>query len=205
MESCLRFKEHRKIFKRIRDALKDESNRKYREEFEKALERLVESYDTRNHENRFVVGGALEVLFCALLKALGFECVWLREKRYDLQIDGRKFSLKGSFTRRRGTVHLINVLGDGEVKWDEPTLFFVGGYGVFYADPCMPLSPERKKDALTVKVRDVLEVSKDWKIDLKVPLKPEGTAHIRTASYDVAKSVLEQIGSTLLRKHLPEV
>lgn len=42
----------------------------------------------------FVVGGALEVLFCALLGSIGFEYKWLKEAGYDIEINGIKFSLK---------------------------------------------------------------------------------------------------------------
>ena len=200
MEGCTLFGEHRRVFNRIRDTL--QCSIEHRKEFEKALERLIRSYDTRNHENRFVVGGALEVLFCALLRALGFECVWLRERRFDLRIDGYDFSIKSNFTGR-GSIRLINVMGDGEVKWEEPTVFFVGERGVFYADPCMGIRVERKSDALTVKVEDILKACEDWRIDIRVPVKQGKSTHIRTASYDVAKSILEQIGSTLLKGHLP--
>ncbi len=112
-------------------------------------------------------------------------------------------SLKSNFTGR-GAVRLINVMGDGSVEWNEPTIFFIGGYGVFYADPCMNVRSRRTSDALTVRVEDVLGVGDSWRIDLRVPVKPKRTAHIKTASYDVARSVLEQIGSTLLERYLPD-
>ncbi|NPA79523.1 MAG: hypothetical protein GXO29_00525 [Thermotogae bacterium] len=203
MGDCTEFKEHREVFKRVREALEDERNGRYREEFERALDLLVKSYDTRNHENRFVVGGAVEVLFCALLRALGFRCEWLRERRFDLRIDGRSFSIKSNFTGR-GTLRLINVMGDGRVEWGEPTLFFIGGRGVFYADPCMDVRVKRESDALTIRAEEIFKAGGIWRINLKVPVKPKSSTRIRTASYDVARSVLEQIGSILLREHLPE-
>ncbi|MGC8843893.1 MAG: hypothetical protein ACP5QS_08130 [bacterium] len=50
---------------------------KERTEFEKAIEKLLNEYDTADWENRFVVGGAMEVLFCALVNSLGFSSKWL--------------------------------------------------------------------------------------------------------------------------------
>ena len=202
MEKCERFAKPREIFRRIRSQIEDADNKECVKEFEEAVEKLVSSYNTRNHENRFVVGGALEILFCALLRSLGFECEWLRELRYDLKIDGQRFSIKSNFTGR-GTMRLINVLGKGTVEWAEPTLFFIGGHGIFYADPCMGLPTKRTGDALIIDTREVLKIEEPWKIKINVPIKPKDPSHIRTASYDVAKSVLEQIGSVFLKEYLP--
>jgi hypothetical protein len=96
-----------------------------KEEFIKALNKLVSSYDTRNRENRFVVGSAVELLFCAFLNSLHFKTKWISEEtRYDIKIDNIPFSLKSSFTGS-GSIRLINILGNTEVVWDEPTIFFI--------------------------------------------------------------------------------
>lgn len=102
--------------------------------------RLAYDYDTANWENRFVVGGALEILFCALLNSIGYKCRWIKEARYDIEINGIKFSMKSNFT---GT-------GDIIVDWEEPTLFFISDVGICYADPEMGLETRHTHDALVI-------------------------------------------------------
>lgn len=174
-------------------------------EFENAIEKLVTEYDTANWENRFVVGGALEVLFCALLNSLGFKCKWLREARYDIEINGVNFSMKSNFTGT-GDIRLINILGDEVVEWEEPTLFFISGLGICYADPMMGIPTRRTNDALVIRTGDIksmVEKEDKWVLHIKIPRKPKNSKKIKTASYDVAKSILEEIDSKYLRKHLP--
>jgi len=175
-------------------------------EFEKAVEKLVTEYDTANWENRFVVGGALEVLFCALLNSIGFKCKWLKEARYDIEINGIKYSMKSNFTGT-GDIRLINILGDEIVEWEEPTLFFISDLGICYADPMMGLPTKQTSDALVIRTKDIKSmVEKDdkWALHVKIPRKSRNSKKIKTASYDVAKSILEEINSKYLRRHLPE-
>jgi len=68
------FERARNIFKNIKKSLEIEEYKENISEFQKALEKLVYEYDTADWENRFIVGGALEVLFCALLNSMGFKC-----------------------------------------------------------------------------------------------------------------------------------
>ena len=176
-------------------------------EFEMAIEKLVIEYDTANWENRFVVGGALEVLFCALINSIGFKCKWLKETRYDIEINGVKFSMKSNFTGT-GDIRLINILGDEMVEWEEPTLFFISNLGICYADPIMGMPTKHTKDALVIRTEDIksmVEEEDKWVLHVKIPRKPKNSKKIKTASYDVAKSILEEMKSKYLRKHLPEV
>lgn len=174
------------------------------EEFEKALGKLISEYNTANWENRFVVGGALEVLFCALLNSCGFKGELVKEARYDIKIDGILFSLKSNFTSA-GDIRLINILGDERVIWEEPTIFFISETGICYADPQMGLNTKHPKDALTINTREIkslIEKNKKWHIPILIPRKPKNPEAINIASYDVAKSVLEKIGSKYLIKFL---
>ncbi|MEO0147276.1 MAG: hypothetical protein ABIL23_01700 [candidate division WOR-3 bacterium] len=160
--------------------------------------RLAYDYDTANWENRFVVGGALEILFCALLNSIGYKCRWIKEARYDIEINGIKFSMKSNFT---GT-------GDIIVDWEEPTLFFISDVGICYADPEMGLETRHTHDALVINTRQIKELIKRndiWLIPIEIPKKPKSSVKIKTASYDVAKAILEEINSKHLRQNLPEV
>lgn len=201
------FKEARDIFKKIKKKIGNKRYKQHVLEFEKALQKLVIEYDTANWENRFVVGGALEVLFCALLKSMKFKCKWLKEARYDIEVDGVNFSMKSNFTGS-GDIRLINILGNEKVKWDEPTLFFISNLGICYADPQIPLQTKHTSDALVINVKEIKKlVSQDeqWLVNISIPRKPRNPNKIKTASYDVAKSILEEINSKCLKSHLPEI
>jgi hypothetical protein len=201
------FKESRSLFKEIKEKIESSKNNPNIIEFEKAIQKLVNEYNTANRENRFVVGGALEILFCALLKSLNFECKWLKEARYDIEINGIKFSLKSNFAGS-GDIRLVNILGDERAVWEEPTLFFISGIGICYADPLMNLETKHTSDALTIKLKDLknlFENNRDLVISISIPRKPQNSEAIKIASYDVAKAILEEINSQYLRSHLPEI
>jgi len=202
------FEMARNIFKNIKKSIGSEEYKENISEFQKALEKLVYEYDTADWENRFIVGGALEVLFCALLNSMGFKCKWLREKRYDIEVNGVKFSMKSSFTGS-GDIRLINILGNETVTWEEPTLFFISGVGICYADPEMDIETRHKRDALVVSVSGIKEVieqsNNEWLISIDIPRKPQNPTKIKTASYGVAKSILDEINSKYLRNHLPVI
>jgi len=198
------YEEARDIYMRIKEKAKSSEFRDQVAEFENALENLITEYDTADWENRFVVGGVLEILFCALLNSMGFKCQWLKEARYDIEINGVKFSIKSNFTGS-GDIRLINILGNKEAEWKEPTLFFISNFGICYVDPAMGLSTKQTNDALVTRTSDVTSVVKeDDKLKVKIPRKPVRSKKIKTASYDVVKSILEEIKSKHLKEHLPE-
>jgi hypothetical protein len=82
-------------------------------EFVRAIDKLVAEYDTAIYENRFVVGGAVEFLFVALVRALGFNAghVGTSEKRGDFEVEGLKFSLKTNFTGKGEMVEMLMLPG----------------------------------------------------------------------------------------------
>jgi hypothetical protein len=201
------FEKSRNLFKEIKKRIE---SRKYESnvlEFEKAIKKLIEEYNTSNWENRFVVGGALEILFCAFLKSLTFQCKWLKEARYDVEINEIKFSLKSNFVGS-GDIRLINVLGEERAIWKEPTLFFISGVGICYADPQMNLKTKHTSDALVISIKELkrlFENYKEWVIPISIPRKSKNSKEIKTASYDVAKSILEEINSRYLMKYINEI
>ena len=65
----------------------------------------------------------------------------------------------------------------------------------------MKLPTKYTGDALVIKTRDIKSLIKKenkWLIDINIPRKPRYSANIKTASYDVAKVILDEINS----KHL---
>ncbi|MDI6591638.1 MAG: hypothetical protein QME61_01745 [Patescibacteria group bacterium] len=203
----LKFEKSRKKFQEIKGKLIDTRFKEQVEEFKKSLEKLILEYNTANWENRFTVGGALEILFCVLLNSIGFKAEWIKELRYDIKIDDIPFSLKGNFVSL-GNIRLINILGEEIATWAEPTIFFISELGICYADPEMGLRTKHIKDALTINTREIkslIEENEKWHIPISIPRKQRNSQTIKTASYDVAKSVLEKIKSKYLIKYLPKV
>jgi len=196
------FSKHREIFSSIKEKVesrsKDETVNKIVGEFLKSLEKLISEYPTSIWENRFAVGGALEIIFCAFLRCLGFNCKRLNnEKRYDVEINECKFSIKSNFSGS-GEIRLINTMGgDSEAKWGEPTIVFMGGKGIYYIDPCMGLKTKKKNDAITVNAGEVKKnaeevksrAGEDYFIEIKIPKEEgeEGSAQKKECERDGSK------------------
>jgi hypothetical protein len=80
----------------------------------------------------------------------------------------------------------------------EPTLFFISEIGICYADPQMGIATKHTNDALVVETKEIkkmVENNEEWVIPIHIPTKPK-------KSYDVAKSILEEINSQHLKKYL---
>lgn len=199
------FAEAQAIFRQMRERAVE--NQEATQEFELALATLVETYNTAIHENRFVVGGATEVLLCAWIKALGFVCEWRSGIRTDLWINEVPFSVKANFARS-STIRLINVLGASpDAEWNTPLLALLAEEGLFYADPTLVEREAivRKADVLEVKTRSIRQLrAQGWCISIDVPRKPDTGAPSQVASYDVARAVLEKIASQVLAAHFPK-
>lgn len=108
-------------------------------EYEHALAILVQRYNTTIYENRFVVGGAVEVFTCALLKSVGIDCTLYGDQAAggDILLPGdRKLSVKSRFTLR-GHVTLLNKRGQGIRTWQTATLFVLSGVGIVFGAPDM--------------------------------------------------------------------
>ncbi|MCX7993390.1 MAG: hypothetical protein N2651_06945, partial [Fimbriimonadales bacterium] len=153
-------------------------------DIETALTELLGRFSTAIYENRFVVGGALEVIMVAALRAAGVEAVDIgaREERLDIRIPDGGFSVKGHF-RGSGDIRLINVLGDSsQAKWEEATLFVLHGVGIGYADPNLLASRNvvrRVGDAIVAHyttLKAFFAQNSHWLIECAVPqsLQNEG-------------------------------
>lgn len=189
------------------------------QDFIRALQALHRRYDTAIRENRFVVGGATEIVLGAAMRACG---VPVRHRgtqtvALDLLFENGEggYSVK-SMLRSSGT-RLINVLGHqpSVEGWRAATLFLLPS-GIAYADPELPWWQENKSavirvrtDALEIRRQDILRFAQahpEWFIPctLRVHTPKDERRFVRSASYDLALTVLKDLGGPLFR-HLPEL
>lgn len=204
------YEKARVIFLDFKKEAESVKNKEKLKEFELAANKLIKEYNTANRENRFIVGGAIEILFAALLKSLNFKVKWLiGEMRYDLVINNIDFSLKTNFTGS-GDIRLINILGNKKAKWEEPTIFLISGIGMCYSDPEIGnFQTKHTKDALTINVKQIINFVKNHpQYLIKIILNKKQRYiknNTKTASMDVAQAILEKIKSRYLIKYIKNI
>ena len=128
--------EERRVFDLLKARCSDEARKSY----ESAIKNLLENYNTTIYENRFLVGGVVEIFTYALLYSVGVRCQLHggQGRSGDLLLpQGQMLSIKGVFTGGVGTVKLINQLGEGERYWEVATFFVVSGIGIIFGAPDM--------------------------------------------------------------------
>ena len=199
----MRFNSERRVFNRLQQDCSDEA----KQEYEEVLRILVERYNTTVYENRFVVGGAVEVFTCALLRSVGIDCTLYSDtsKSGDILLpNDKKLSLKATFKGGLTSIRLLNKMGEGERIWDTATLFVVAEIGVIYGTPDMVL-PEHIKDvtdAVELKRAGLKQLTENEAniFDVHIPRKPstEMTGFSHKASTAVAKQLLFETKSTKL-------
>ncbi|MGB4032666.1 MAG: hypothetical protein WBK94_10490 [Tenuifilaceae bacterium] len=178
-----------------------------REQMERAIEDVFWTYDTSIPENRFIVGGVIEYVLGAAMRA----CSVLVRHRGVLKMDedllfddsengySVKAILKGTGTR------LVNVMGAAptRARWHSATIFLIPDLGLVYADPALEWWTSHleecirpSSDALTVSVRCIrafVAECPEWQAPCKLPQesnRPARTHPARTASGDIAAQVL---------------
>ncbi|GBC90816.1 hypothetical protein HRbin14_01571 [bacterium HR14] len=192
------FTNERAAFQALKIAV--EQDEALRADIEKALKELLGRFSTAIRENRFVVGGALELILVAALRAAGVDAqhVGVEEERIDIKLEKGGFSVKGHFSRSGGAIRLINTLGESEeTKWETATLFVIHGVGFGYADP--ELIPEeqveRVKDALVLKykvVRRFLSAHPHYLINLSIPPLLSDVSSSELVSRTLAREILQR-------------
>jgi hypothetical protein len=153
------FDHERDQFKTFRDAFAAKAE--VRAALEESIRTIYHDYDTTVNENRFTVGGAVEFVVGAALRACGIlvQHRGLRAVDVDLVFEDVKagYSVKALF--KTDQTNLLNVLGKPPVisDWQTGTLFVVGGgpagrrrrdqvdlipvgvaVGIVYSDPDLP-------------------------------------------------------------------
>jgi hypothetical protein len=193
--SISRFAAERGAFAQLKQKIDHDD--KLRQEVEYTLAQLLGRFATSVRENRFVVGGALEVILTAALRAAGVaaEDVGISEERIDIRIPNGGFSVKGHFSGT-GNIRLINVLGDStQAEWSEGTLFVLHGMGIGYSDPELlgAGATKREKDAIVLRynqLKQFLETNPAYFISLQVPQATKEEKQSELVSRAVAREIL---------------
>jgi len=184
---------------------------------EQAIQEIFGRYDTRVRENRFVVGGVIEHIVGAAIRAchVPVRHRGLTTIDVDLVFEDVQggYSVKSIF--RATATRLVNVLS-GEAptrdRWRAATLFLVGG-GIVYADPDLQwwrVNMDRcirpRTDALEVRrdcVEEFAQRNPQWAIACNFPAGRGGSVGRSIASADVAAQILRSY--PVLFSHLPEL
>ncbi len=200
------FKIERNCFKHLKENLSSEA----KVEYETGVKHLVERYNTAIYENRFTVGGVIEVFTLALMRSTGIEIEGCGSEAQggDLILpSGQMFSLKSSFTRS-GSVILVNTRGDSGTDWETATLFVLSNVGIVYGDPAMAREDDlnRVADNLQIKRTALNRFAQDPLnlIPMEIPLKPptEMADSSMKASDAVARQLMNELNMHTLRDQI---
>lgn len=193
--------------RRVFERLKTDCSTEAKMEYELAFDTLLSRYNTAIHENRFIVGGAVEVFTYALLCTVGIDCTLYADqsKSGDILLpQDRKLSVKGTFTGGASDVKLINKLGGGDRRWQTATLFVISEVGIVYGSPEMVSEEHVKdvKDGVILKRQGVVELIDNSQnvFPMELPRKPptEMTGFSHKASSAVARQIMWEMQSTQL-------
>ena len=196
------YNSERRIFDLLRSNLSEEAQA----EFEAAIAVFVERYNTTIPENRFVVGGAVEVFVYALLKSVGADVNLYANQstKGDILLpNDKKLSVKSSF-RGVQAIKIINQQGVGVREWSTATVFVVSGVGIVYGTPEMVDDEyiQHTGDGLALKRRGLRQIIEDERnvINIAVPHKPptEMVGFSHKASTAFARQILFETGATTL-------
>ena len=198
------FRQEQRAFQR----LKSDCSVEAQQEYELAISTLLERYNTTIFENRFIVGGAVEVFTYALLRSVGIDCTLYGDQARSGDIllpNDRKLSVKSTFTGGMTDIRLLNKQGGGDREWDAATLFVLSEVGIVFGAPDM-VSDEWIKDvsdAVILRRQAVAMLAEDpanvipMEITKKPPTEMTGFSH--KASTAVARQIIFEGGlQTLL-------
>ncbi len=200
------YEQERSAFAQMKHVL--ETKQELKADFEDCLSNLLSRFATKIRENRFIVGGALEMFLTALLLACGIDAedVGTTDERVDIRIRGNGgFSVKGHFSRT-GDIRLINTLGtSGYARWDSATIFVLYNLGIGYADPeLLPNQARTVADAIVIRsraVREFLTANPQYLIALSVPAPLQEESRSELVSRVVAREILAK--TKILKHYLP--
>lgn len=198
--------------RRVFDRLRSDCTPEARAEYEQVVATLVERYNTTIYENRFTVGGAVEVFTYALLRSVGIDCTLYGSQSKDGDIllpNDRKLSVKGQFTGS-GNVRLMNKQGSGEREWATATLFILSDIGIVFGAPDMVDDEHIRdtSDALEITRRGLRALTEDVDnvFDIAIARKPptEMTGFSFKASTAVARQILFETKAANLMRAFPD-
>ena len=175
-----------------------------------AVADVVERYNTAIYENRFIVGGAVELITLLLLRecSISSQPAGQESRGIDIHLaGGAGLSIKSQFVSNPGQFNLVNTRSGSEATWDAGTLFIMANIGIGYADSdLLPDATRMTSDALVLDwppLRDFWENHPQFLYNADVPVKPATilSGQSLVASHAVALEILNRLNSPLL-KHL---
>jgi hypothetical protein len=168
-------------------------------EFLAACRAVNVRFDTAIYENRFIVGGVVEQLLGASMRAVGCDVdnVAKTSRGVDLSLPTLDvgFSVKAQF-KKGPEIRLVNTMGGSgaSAEWTHATIFVIVGVGIGYADPDLVTSGlVPRSDVLTLKTSALAEMwatQTGFLIQCDVPAKPVKSSHTRVASDVVAQDIM---------------
>jgi hypothetical protein len=169
------------------------------DEFLAACRAVNVRFDTAIYENRFIVGGVVEQLLGASMRAVGCDVdnVAKTSRGVDLSLPTLDvgFSVKAQF-KKGPEIRLVNTMGGSgaSAEWTHATIFVIVGVGIGYADPDLVTSGLiPRSDVLTLKTSALAEMwanQQGFLIQCDVPAKPVKSSHTRVASDVVAQDIM---------------
>lgn len=169
------------------------------DEFLAACRTVNVRFDTAIYENRFIVGGVVEQLLGASMRAVGCDVDNVAKTRRGVDLSSPTldvgFSVKAQF-KRGPDIRLVNTMGGSgaSAEWTHATIFVIVGVGIGYADPGLVTSGlVPRSDVLTLKTSALAEMwatQTQFLIQCDVPAKPMKSSHTRVASDVVAQDIM---------------
>ena len=194
----------------MRDNLSNEA----KNEYERGVGDLIQIYNTTIYENRFLVGGVVEVFTLALMRSTGIEIEPCGDTGVggDLILsNGEMFSVKGCFTPKRDVI-LVNTRDDSYTPWTTPTLFILSNIGIVYGDPAMVNAEDdlkRSNDNLSIRDAAVNRLASDPanRILMPIPFKPstEEAIYSKKMSDAVALQLMNELELKILSDQVPDL
>jgi hypothetical protein len=200
----------RKIFKDFKILIDSSAN--VLDEFLAACRAVNLRYDTKIYENRFIVGGVVEQLLGASMRAVGLEVdnIAKSSRGVDLLFPSLEVGLSVKAQFKRGSeIRLVNTMGGSgaSVVWNHATVFVIVGIGIGYADPeVLSEGLSARSDALTLRIsalQELWELNPEYLIKCDVPSKAQNSDLSRVASDVIAQDIMIEFKS-LLRHFRPE-
>jgi hypothetical protein len=189
-----------------------ETNQKVLEEFIAACRAVNLRYDTKIYENRFIVGGVVEQLLGASMRAVGLEVdnIAKSSRGVDLLFPSLEVGLSVKAQFKKGSeIRLVNTMGGSgaDAVWNHATVFVIVGLGIGYADPELIADGlMARSDALTLRINALQEMWRshpNFLIKCDIPQKAQDSDLSRVASDVVAQDIMIEFKS-LLKHYQPE-
>ena len=203
------FQEERDCFSHLKASI----DNKAKAEYELGVNNLINRYNTAIYENRFTVGGVVEVFTLALMRSTRIKIDDCGSEAHggDLILPtGKMFSVKSSFTKSGGVI-LINTRGDSGTKWSTATLFVLSNVGIVYGDPSMVTDDDlkRNRDNLEIRRATLKRFAQDMSnvIPMNIDLKPSAdmVAFSSKASHLIARELMKELKLDTLRNRVSEL